>query len=67
MAEAKLAYLRLDRRERYNTKRAWFAQAWRIVDRAGKDLVQPWCNTRKEARETAHQLGYTLLGMWPEV
>jgi hypothetical protein len=62
---AKFAYLRKDRQERYNLRRAWFVDAWRIVDRAGNDLVQPWSNTRKDARELAHKLGYTLLGLYP--
>ena len=33
--------------------RAWFVNAWRIVDLSGQDLIQPWCDTKKEARETA--------------
>lgn len=34
--------------ERYNSKRGWFVNAWRIVDENGKDMVQPWPNTKGE-------------------
>jgi hypothetical protein len=64
-AQTKFAYLKEAHQERFNLKRAWFVQAWRIVDQTGADLVQPWCNTRKEARELARTLGYKLLGLYP--
>ena len=46
-------YLKKDRRERFNMKRKWFVNAWRIVDENGDDIIQPWSNTKKEALETA--------------
>ena len=55
-------YLKKDRMERYNMKRAWFVNAWRIVDENGVDLVQPWPNTKSEARRLAVQLGIELKG-----
>ena len=56
----KTGYLKKDVMERYNMKRAWFVIAWRIVDENGKDIVQPWPNTKGEARETAKRLGIEL-------
>ena len=49
----KKGYLKKDIQERYNSKRAWFVNAWRIVDENEKDIIQPWCGTKTEARETA--------------
>ena len=57
----KTGYLKKDRQERFNLKRAWFVNAWRIVDEAGKDMVQPWSNTKGEARSLAKTLGITLI------
>jgi hypothetical protein len=57
-----IGYLKKDRMERYNSKRGWFVNAWRIVDEKGIDLVQPWPNTKSEARRTAVQLGIELKG-----
>jgi len=51
--KVKTGYLKKDRQERYNSKRAWFVNAWRIVDKNGADIIQPWSNTKKEAYETA--------------
>ena len=58
---AKTGYLKKDSQERYNMKRAWFVNAWRIVDRQGHDMVQPWFNTKTEARKTAKALGINLI------
>lgn len=58
----KIGYLKKDRMERFNTKRGWFVNAWRIVDEKGVDLVQPWPNTKSEARRLAVQLGIELKG-----
>lgn len=58
-------YLKKDRMERYNSKRGWFVNAWRIVDAQGKDMVQPWSNTKSEARRVAAQLGIELVGELP--
>lgn len=59
------AYLLEDRQERFNTKRAWFVKAWRVVDETGVDLVQPWCDTKAEARELAKRLGIVIAGDYP--
>lgn len=63
-AEMKIGYLRKDRREVFNMRRAWFANAWRIVDAKGDDMVQPWPKTKTEARETARALNIVLKGEW---
>ena len=42
-------------------KRSWRVNAYRIVDENGHDMVQPWSNTKKDARETAKALGITLI------
>ena len=55
-------YLKKDRKERYNLKRGWFVNAWRLVDAEGRDLCQPWDNTKGEARETAKRLGFKIVG-----
>ena len=62
---SKQGYLMKDRQERFNMKRGWFVNAWRIVDSEGKDMVQPWSNTKTEARDTAKRLGILVLGDWP--
>ena len=58
----KAGYLKKDRMERFRLKRGWFVVAWRIVDENGVDLVQPWPNTKSEARRLAVQLGIELKG-----
>ena len=58
----KTGYLKKDRMERYDSKRGWFVNAWRIVDENGTDLVQLWPNTKSEARRLAVQLGIELKG-----
>lgn len=57
-----MAYLKKDWQERFNMKRGWFVTAWRVVDQNGKDLVQPWFNTKKEALDTAKRLGIEIEG-----
>lgn len=57
----KTGYLKKDRQERFNMKRAWFVNAWRIVDENGRDMVQPWSNTKGEARRTAKALNIKLI------
>jgi hypothetical protein len=44
-----------------NRLTAWFVRAYRIVDAEGKDMVQPYDRTRREARETAEALGIRLI------
>lgn len=65
----RIGYLKKDIQERVriyskggkNRTRAWFVNAWRIVDATGRDLVQPWSNTKGEARETAKALNIDLI------
>jgi len=54
-------YLKKDRQERFNLKRGWFVNAWRIVDAQGHDMVQPWANTKTETRRIAKALGIELI------
>lgn len=61
----KVGYLKKDRKERFNLQRAWFVSAWRIVDSSGCDIVQPWCDTKGEARTTAKELNIQLLDTGP--
>ncbi|GBG14473.1 acetylglutamate kinase [Novimethylophilus kurashikiensis] len=49
------------RHERYNLKRGWFVNAWRIVDEEDKDLVQPWTESKSDARALAKSLNIYLL------
>ncbi len=57
----KTGYLKKDRQERFNTKRGWFVTAWRIVNAEGRDMIQPWMNTKGEARAIAKQQGIDLI------
>lgn len=59
----RVGYLKKDRKERFNLKRGWFVNAWRLVSDVGTDLVQPWDSTKTEARESAEQLGICLIGV----
>lgn len=52
-AYSKVAYLRKDHIEKFNQARAWFVNAWRLVDYRGADVIQPWASTKTEAREMA--------------
>jgi len=54
-------YLKKDRQERFNTYKAWYVNAWRIVDENGNDIVQPWFDTKTEARQTAKALNINLI------
>jgi hypothetical protein len=60
----RVGFLKQDRMERYNLKRGWFVNAWRIVNEAGADLIQPWSNRKSEARETADEVGICLIGVY---
>jgi hypothetical protein len=44
-----------------NRMTAWLVRAYRIVDANGKDLVQLYDRTKREARKTAKALGIRLL------
>lgn len=59
----RVGYLKQDRREHTNRLRAGFANAWRIVDEGGVDLVQPWCDKKTEAHDTAGELRIFLAGL----
>lgn len=54
-------YLKKDSQERFNLKRGWRVNAWRIVDENGRDMVQPWTRTKTEARALAKKLGINLI------
>lgn len=56
----KIGYLTQDRQERFNTKRGWFVNAWRILDANGKDLTG-WFDTKRDARESAKISGIKLV------
>ena len=59
----RVGYLKQARREHINSQRAWTANAWHIVTEAGDDIVQPWCDKKTEARNTAATLGIFLVGV----
>lgn len=59
--EGKTGYLKKDRQERFDGRRARWINAWRIVDENDNDLVQPWSRTKREARKNAKALGITLI------
>ena len=58
----KSGYILKDRQERFNMKRGWFVNAWRIVDANGLDMVQPWSNTKGDALKTAKNIGIVIIG-----
>ena len=58
----KQGFLKKDRQERFNLRRGWFVTAWRIVDADGRDMVQPWCRSKSEAKAVAKAGGITLGG-----
>lgn len=57
----RFGYIKKDRQERFNLKRGWFVNAWRIVDASGADMVQPWSRTKKDAMKTAEALNITIV------
>ena len=56
----RVGFLKRDQDERRTFKRIWWGPAWRVVDVAGKDLFQPWCRTKGEARRTCEFLNIQL-------
>jgi len=58
----KVGYIKKDRQERFNMKRGWFVNAWRIVDEYCVDMVQPWSNTKGQALALAKELGIKIVG-----
>ena len=61
IVHSKIGYLKKDRQERFNLKRGWFENAWRIVTEDGIDTVQPWFNTKTEARAYAKRQSIQLI------
>lgn len=57
----KTGFLKQDRQEKMTTRKAWFTYAWRIVDEAGDDMVQPWLDTKNDAKQVAKLLDIQLL------
>ena len=58
----KTGYLKRDHTVREGLGYIKFDKYWRIVDENGADLVQPWPNTKSEARRLAVQLDIELKG-----
>ena len=59
--DTKVGYLKPDfLAERCRARRA-IINAWRIVGRDGVDLVQPWPNSKNEARTLCRDLHITLI------
>jgi len=54
-------YLMKDRQERFNMKRAWFVNAYRVVNERKEDQVQPWFNTKTEARAFCKHQNWKLI------
>lgn len=46
-----------DHQERFTLKRAWYVNAWRVVDQAGRDIFQPWLESKGAAASVAKQQG----------
>lgn len=59
---AKIGYLVKDRKEKFSAKRnrAWFVNAWHIVDINNKDYFQPWVSTKGEALKLAKEMNITI-------
>lgn len=57
----RVGYLKKGIQERFNTKRGWFVNAWRVVDVNSRDLYQPWSNTKREAIDTCKALDIVLI------
>lgn len=58
----KLGYLKADMMEKRGSKAIRWVKAWRLVDKEGTDIVQPWSRTRAEAIELAKHLKVILMG-----
>lgn len=58
----KTGYLKREALHRHTLGISIVDRYWRIVDENGVDLVQPWPNTKSEARRLAVQLGIELKG-----
>lgn len=58
----KVGYLRKDMQEKRRSAKASWVTAWRLVDKEGTDIVQPWSSSRAEALELARLLRVIVLG-----
>lgn len=58
---ANIAFLKKDRMERFNVKRGWFVNGWRLMNAKGSDLIQPWSRTKTEARDIAKSQAFYLV------
>lgn len=56
----KTGILKKDWIEKRSSRSIRFAVAWRIMDDQGRDMVQPWFDTKGEAREYARRQGILL-------
>ena len=54
-------YLKKASQEHYNLKRAWLVNAWRLVDKNARDAVQPWFDTKRQARNFCKLQGWNLV------
>jgi hypothetical protein len=64
MSEGRLVPTVIERIGRSRSKNritGWLVRAYRIVDEDGRDMVQPYDRTKREARETAKALGIRLI------
>jgi hypothetical protein len=64
MREGKLVFTVIERIGWSESKKrltGWLVRAYRIVDADGKDMVQPYDRSKREARETARALGIRLI------
>ena len=61
---SKQVWLKRHRQERTNLKRAWFADAWGLIDVEGNDVVPPWFSTMAVASEFALAEGWDISGIW---
>ena len=57
----KIGYLVKTRKEKFNSKRSWFVNAYRVVTDEDVDWFLPWAKTKKEARDVCKKIGITLV------
>jgi hypothetical protein len=59
--DERVGYLRKTQQEQLGLKRPYWTTAYRIVDREGNDIVQPWLATKGEAIALAKSMNLTLV------
>ena len=60
-SNTKIGFLKEDRQVSFRTTtNCTLVRAWRIVDHQGEDLIHPWCDTLKEAKQRAKDCGIQL-------